>query len=105
MRDFFDDLHRRVQLDEFDVDEMLGDGDKVVVLGRERGTVRETGGHFETRFAHVFTLRNGKAVAAQIYTDTHAVAAAFGESTREREALTGPLGVTHPAYSGPSTQE
>jgi uncharacterized protein len=105
MRAFFAESLRWVQMDQFDVDDVLADGDKVVVLGRQRGTVRETGRHFETRWAHVYTLRGGKAATGEVFTDTHAVASAFGESTRERQALTGSLGVTHPAFSGRGTPE
>ena len=47
-------------MDQFDVDEVLADGDKVVVLGRQRATVRETGRHFETRWAHVYTFGAAK---------------------------------------------
>src|SRR5581483_6323747 len=48
MRDFFTESARWVRVDQFDVDEILADGDRVVVLGRQRGTVRESGRHFET---------------------------------------------------------
>lgn len=100
LRQFFVELDRAVRLDEFDVDEVLADGDRVVVLGRERGRVKETGRDYETAFAHVYRLRNGKVAEARLFSDTHAEASAFGESTRERQALGGPLGVTHQAYSG-----
>jgi len=105
MRNFFTETVRWVQIDQFDVDEILADGDKVVVLGQQRATVRETGRHFETRWAHVYTLRNGKVSAGQVFTDTDAIASALGESTRERQALTGSLGITHPAFSGRGTPE
>ena len=105
VRQFFEESVRWVNIDEFDADEILADGDRVVVLGRQRATVRETGRHFETRWAHVFTLRNGKVASGQVFTDTHAIASAFGESMRERQALTGPLGITHPAFSGRGTPE
>jgi ketosteroid isomerase-like protein len=42
MRQLFSEVQRWVQIDEFDADEFLADGDKVVVLGRQRATVRET---------------------------------------------------------------
>lgn len=104
VRQYFDDLNRLVRLDEFDADEVLEDGDKVIVLGRERATVKETGNHFETEWAHIFTLRNGKIAEVRTFSDTHAVASAFGESTKERQAMGGPMGITHPAYSGRSRE-
>ena len=105
MRQFFSEMQRWVQIDEFDADEFLADGDKVVVLGRQRATVRETGQHYETPWVHVYTVRNGKIAVGHAFADTHAVASAFGESTREREALTGPLGVTEPPFSGDDDRE
>ncbi len=100
VRHYFAELGRLVRLDEFDADEILEDGGKVVVLGRERATVKDSGSRFETAFAHVFTMRNGKVAAVHLFSDTHAAASAFGESTKERQALGGSLGVTHEAYSG-----
>jgi ketosteroid isomerase-like protein len=93
VQQFFTELDRQVQLDEFDADEFLEDGNKVVVLGRERATVRDSGLHFESAFAHVFTLRNGKIAEVRLFADTHAAASAFA-SARERQALGGPLGTT-----------
>ncbi len=100
VRQYLAELDRSVRLDEFDTDEILEDGDKVVVLGRERATVKESGSRFETAFAHVFTMRNGKVAEVRLFSYTHASASAFGESTKERQALGGSLGVTHEAYSG-----
>src|SRR5947209_5643081 len=65
MREFFSESARWVQMDQFDADEILADGDRVVVLGRQRGTVRESGRRFETQWAHVYTVRNGKVAAGQ----------------------------------------
>src|SRR3954466_11829858 len=47
MRDFFTELRRLVRFDQFDVDDVVAEGDKVVVIGRQRATVLETGRHFE----------------------------------------------------------
>ncbi len=105
MRDFFEDLRRWVRVDQMDIDDVIADGDKVVVLGRQRATVLETGRHFETPWVHIFTIRGGKIAAGLALADTHAIASCFGESTREREALTGSLGITHPAFSGQGTPE
>jgi ketosteroid isomerase-like protein len=104
VRRYFAELDHAVRLDEFDVDEVLEDGDRVVVLGRERATVKETGRDFSTRFAHVVRLRKGKIADVAVFADTHAAASAFGESTRERQAMGGPMGITHEAYSGRSRE-
>jgi ketosteroid isomerase-like protein len=105
MRAFFQEMRQAIEVQQFDIDDLIADGDKVAVLGRQRATVRETGRHFETQWVHVYTLRGGKIVHGQAFTDTHAVASAFGESTRERQALTGSLGITHPTFSGRGTPE
>ena len=105
MRAFFREMAGATQIDQFDVDEVLADGDKVVVLGRERATVRETGTKFNSDFAHVWTLRGDKVSHGVVFSDTNAAGAAFGESSRERQALTGSLGITHPAFSGRGNPE
>ena len=102
VRRFFADLAEVQWTEEFDVDQIVAEGDTVVVMGRERATALKTDATFEQRWAHGYTLRNGKVAAVRCYEDTHAQASAFGETNREREAITGPLGVTHPAYSGRS---
>jgi len=100
VRQYLAAVDRLVRIDEFDADEVLEDGDYVVVLGRERATVKESGRHFETAFAHLYKLRGGKVAEVRLFSDTNAAASAFGESIAERKALGGPLGVTHEAFSG-----
>ena len=61
--DKFDDF--RLQCDQF-----LDAGDQVVVTGRFLGRGKDTGSDLDATFAHVWTLRNGKVVRFQDYTDT-----------------------------------
>jgi|tagenome__1003787_1003787.scaffolds.fasta_scaffold20598541_2 ketosteroid isomerase-like protein len=105
MREFFDLMGKTVEVDQFDVNEILSDGDKVVVLGKERSKIRATGSTYESDFAHVWTLRGGRVSHGQVFADTAAAGAAWGESSRERQALTGSLGITHPAFSGRGNPE
>jgi uncharacterized protein len=100
VRQRFREVRELVQIDEFDVDEILADKDKVVALGRQRATVRATGRHFEQDWAHVYSMRGDKVAVIHLFGDTWAVASAFNESPEERRALTGSLGVTHPPFSG-----
>jgi ketosteroid isomerase-like protein len=51
-------------------DEFIDAGDKIVVLGKYSGTYKETGRSFEADFAHVWTLKDGKATKFVQYTDT-----------------------------------
>jgi hypothetical protein len=59
-------------------DEFLDAGDSIVVLGRYRGTYRSNGRALDAQFAHVWRVRNGKAVSFQQYTDTLQAARATG---------------------------
>lgn len=49
---------------------LLPSGDRVVSLGRYTGTNRATGETLDAEFVHVFTVRGGKIVHMQQYTDT-----------------------------------
>lgn len=59
------------------IDELLDAGDKVVVLGRYKGTCRRTGKVVDAQIAHVWTVRNGNVVGFQQYADTLQVARAM----------------------------
>jgi ketosteroid isomerase-like protein len=59
-------------------DEIFEAGDRVVQRGRTAGTVRATGVEFDVPEVHVWTLKDGKLVAAEFYIDTPAMLAALG---------------------------
>lgn len=50
--------------------EFLEAGERVIVLGQSSGTYKATGKSFRADFAHVWTLRGGKAVKFVQYVDT-----------------------------------
>lgn len=50
--------------------EFIDAGEKIVVLGTYSGTYKATGKSFKADFAHVWTVRDGKAVKFVQYTDT-----------------------------------
>jgi uncharacterized protein len=50
--------------------EFVNGGDTVVALGTYSGTYKKTGKSFEAKFAHVWTVENGKAVRFVQYVDT-----------------------------------
>jgi ketosteroid isomerase-like protein len=58
--------------------EYIAEGDRVVVLVRETGIHRETGSVLEVDSAHVWTIRDGKAIEFYAYTDTLAVSRTAG---------------------------
>jgi ketosteroid isomerase-like protein len=65
---------------EFEPREFIAQGDKVVSLGHYRWRVKTTGREFSSDFAHVFTVRDGKIVSFQEYTDTASAARAYQKS-------------------------
>jgi ketosteroid isomerase-like protein len=55
----------------------VAEGDTVVALGEYGGSYNATGKRFSAPFAHVWTLRDGKVVRFQQYTDTALAQAAM----------------------------
>jgi uncharacterized protein len=74
---FFATYDRSVEIEQFEPLEYIAQGDKVVVLGHERVTVRTTGRPVQHLWAMAFTLRDGKVVRFQNYSDTERLRAAF----------------------------
>lgn len=54
---------------ELEPEEFIGEGDYVVVVLTMRGTGRGSGVTVEDRIAHQWKVREGKAVALQVYSD------------------------------------
>ena len=74
---FFAAIAGSLEVQDFGVDRFIAQGDMVVALGHERMRVKTTGRTYETQWAHVFTLRDGKIVEFREYADSAAVAEAF----------------------------
>ena len=51
-------------------DELIDAGDTVVALGKYSGTYKRTGKSFQANFAHVWRVREGKAIRFVQYVDT-----------------------------------
>lgn len=66
-----------VEMESFEPREFVAQGERIVVLGSERGRVKATGRVFDNPWALAFTVRNGKVSEFRSYEDTAAVAAAF----------------------------
>jgi hypothetical protein len=69
---FFRDVAEHDQFTSFEPREFIAMGDKVVTIGHYGITAKTTGKHFESDWVHVFTIRNGKGVKFQEFTDTAA---------------------------------
>jgi ketosteroid isomerase-like protein len=54
----------------------IAQGDTVVALGSYKATVRNTGAEIDTPVAHIFTVRDGKVVRWEGFSDSALVAAA-----------------------------
>ena len=57
--------------------EFVGQGDRVLVVGFERGRVKAANRTFEGHWVAAFTVRNGKVMNVREYNDTLALARAF----------------------------
>jgi ketosteroid isomerase-like protein len=64
------------------MDDLIDGGDRVVALGRYMGAFKATGRRMNPQAVHVWTLKDGKAVAFQQYIDTLDVARATGVPDR-----------------------
>lgn len=62
----------------FEVERLVPAGDRVVSIGRSRGTVRSGGAAFDVPAVHVWTLRDGRILRVEAYVDTPAMLAALG---------------------------
>ena len=74
--EFFKQVAESVTFSHFEPKEFVASGDKVVALGHYTATT-SAGKGFDSDFAMVFTLRNGKVTAFQEFTDSAAVNAAY----------------------------
>lgn len=75
--EFFVQLGTNVDFEHFEPGAFVAEGDRVVVLGRERGRVKGTGKTFDNEWALVFTFDGGKVSGFQCYENTAAIAEAF----------------------------
>lgn len=75
--EFFKLLSEEQEVREFEPKEFIAQGDRVVVLGQNSWRVKSTGREYKGEWAHVYTVRGGKIVRMQEYTDTAAAASAY----------------------------
>jgi ketosteroid isomerase-like protein len=72
---FFATLNELVEVQRFEPQRFIADGDRVVVLGEDSAKVNATGKVLDESWVHVFTIRDGRIVAFQEYLDTSALVA------------------------------
>jgi len=74
---FFQALGEALDFELFEPQDFHLSGDTVAVVGRTRARVRASGGRFDSAWAHVFTVRNGRLVAFREFYDTLSIAGAL----------------------------
>ena len=75
--EFFRQVAAAVDFQQFEPREFVAQGDKVVAIGHYRAITKQTGKSFESDFAMVFTLRDGKVTRFQEFTDSAGINATF----------------------------
>ena len=68
--EFFGTLTEMIEIQRFEPQQFLAQGDQVVVTGTDTSRVKATGKVIDADWAHVFTLRNGKVTQFKEYLDT-----------------------------------
>jgi len=75
--DFVQKISEMLEISSFEPREFVAEGDRVLVVGFDRGRVRTTNRTFENNWVIAFTVRNGKVTNAREYFDTLALARGF----------------------------
>jgi hypothetical protein len=87
---YFKLLDEAVEAQQFEPQEFIAEGDKVVVFGQSRWTVKANGNTYDSPWAHILTLRNGKVARFQQYYDSAAAVEAFRGYQQSQETGAGP---------------
>jgi ketosteroid isomerase-like protein len=74
---FFQTLADSQDVLQFDPQELIAEGEKVVALGQYRWRAKATGREYGGDWAHVFTVRDGKITGFHEFMDTAAASAAY----------------------------
>jgi len=74
---FFAEMAAEITPEPFEIRDIMAKWDKVVVEGRNRGTVRRTGKRFIHDWVMVFSFRNGKITRNDHYYDSADLLAAY----------------------------
>ena len=75
--EFFKRVSESEDFQQFEPREFVAQADKVVAIGHYRAVTKSTRKSFESDFVMVFTLRDGKVVQFQEFSDSAAINAAY----------------------------
>jgi ketosteroid isomerase-like protein len=76
-REFFATVLSSVDINQFDAEEIIADGDKVIVTGHLNLNAKTTGRTIDSDFVHVITLANGKWTRFRDFMQTAVAVQAF----------------------------
>jgi ketosteroid isomerase-like protein len=76
-REFFATVLSSVDINQFDAEEIIADGDKVIVTGHLNLNAKRTGRTIDSDFVHVITLANGKWTRFRDFMNTAVAVQAF----------------------------
>jgi len=74
---FFKELSEKMQIERMETLWFTAQDDRVIVEGRNRGTVKSTGRSYEHDWVFVLTVREGKIIRLRHYYDTADISQAF----------------------------
>lgn len=74
---FFSKLEQAQDVLKFEPQTFIAEGDKVAVTGVSSWRVKSTGQTYDTPWAHIFTIRDGKIARFEHHTNTAAAEAAY----------------------------
>jgi ketosteroid isomerase-like protein len=77
VREFFQLVTTLFDFQDFKIEAMLADGERVAVLGSDTIIMKGTGARIPMTWAHVYTIREGKVTRFHEYLDTATVAAEY----------------------------
>jgi uncharacterized protein len=77
---FFKALGESLEPHQFDLNDFIAQGNKVVVRGYQKGRAKPTGRPYEIEFVHMWTIREGKFTEFRVYNDTASLVEALRSS-------------------------
>ncbi|HKG72488.1 MAG TPA: nuclear transport factor 2 family protein [Nitrososphaeraceae archaeon] len=75
--EFFMAVGESLEVQQFELRDYTSQGNKVVVLGYQRGKAKHTGRPYEIEFVHLWSLRDGRFKEFRVFNDTAALVEAL----------------------------
>ena len=75
--EFFIAVGESLEVQQFELRDIIAHGNKVVVLGYQKGKAKPTGRPYEIEFVHLWSLRDGRFTEFRVFNDTAAIVEAL----------------------------